>query len=172
MLPKSRFSKPIFGRSAGSTKLDRPYCKRFWQLRMIRANRFARIALRIAHATKILNIFWGYFVETILWGKKYRSSKWHYRQRKIIFELIMHFIADTDTDIIYFGIIFCSRCRHSCSLQFWGGRIADRNCFGIIFYFITDTDTEKYYFRIISALNSDKRYPFKTSTNLHLSGLF
>ena len=29
MLPKSRFSKPIFGRSAGSPKLDRPYCKRF-----------------------------------------------------------------------------------------------------------------------------------------------
>ena len=26
MLPESRFSKPIFGRSAGSTKLDRPYC--------------------------------------------------------------------------------------------------------------------------------------------------
>ena len=24
MLPKSRFSKPIFGHSAGSTKLDRP----------------------------------------------------------------------------------------------------------------------------------------------------
>ena len=30
MLPKSRFSTPIFGDSAGSTKLDRPYCKRFW----------------------------------------------------------------------------------------------------------------------------------------------
>ena len=30
MLPKSRFSKPIFGHSAGSTKLDRPYCKRLW----------------------------------------------------------------------------------------------------------------------------------------------
>ena len=30
MLPKSRFGKPIFGHSAGSTKLDRPYCKRFW----------------------------------------------------------------------------------------------------------------------------------------------
>ena len=29
MLPKSRFKKPIFGHSAGSTKLDRPYCKRF-----------------------------------------------------------------------------------------------------------------------------------------------
>ena len=29
MLPKSRLSKPIFARSAGSTKLDRPYCKRF-----------------------------------------------------------------------------------------------------------------------------------------------
>ena len=29
MLPKSRFSKPIFGHSAGSTKLDRPYCKQF-----------------------------------------------------------------------------------------------------------------------------------------------
>ena len=26
---KSRFSKPIFGNSAGSPKLDRPYCKRF-----------------------------------------------------------------------------------------------------------------------------------------------
>ena len=36
----------------------------------------------------------------------YRSSKWHYRQRKIIFELIMHFIADTDTDKYYFGINF------------------------------------------------------------------
>ena len=88
----------------------------------------------------------------------YRPSKWHYRQRKIIFELIMHFIADTDTDENYLELIFRSRCRHSCSLQFWGGRIADRNCFGIIFYFITDTDTEKYYFRIISAMNSDKRY--------------
>ena len=31
MLPKSQFSKPIFGQSAGSTKLDRPYCKRFWK---------------------------------------------------------------------------------------------------------------------------------------------
>ena len=31
MLPKSWFSKPIFGHSAGSTKLDRPYCKRFWK---------------------------------------------------------------------------------------------------------------------------------------------
>ena len=36
----------------------------------------------------------------------YRSSKWHYRQRKIIFELIMHIIADTDTDENYFGINF------------------------------------------------------------------
>ena len=30
MLPKSRFSKPLFGRSAVSPKLDRPHCKRFW----------------------------------------------------------------------------------------------------------------------------------------------
>ena len=30
MLPKSRFSKPLFGHSAGSPKLDRPHCKRFW----------------------------------------------------------------------------------------------------------------------------------------------
>ena len=29
MLPKSRFSKAIFGHSAGSTKLDRPHCKQF-----------------------------------------------------------------------------------------------------------------------------------------------
>ena len=32
MLPKSRFSKTIFGHPAGSTKLDRPYCKQFWYL--------------------------------------------------------------------------------------------------------------------------------------------
>ena len=31
MLPKYRFSKPISGHSAGSTKLDRPCRKRFWQ---------------------------------------------------------------------------------------------------------------------------------------------
>ena len=37
---------------------------------------------------------------------------------KIIFELIMNFIADTDTDKYYLGINFRSRCRHSCSLQF------------------------------------------------------
>ena len=35
--------------------------------------------------------------------KYYRSSKWHYRQRKNIFELIMHFIADTDADEYSFG---------------------------------------------------------------------
>ena len=51
----------------------------------------------------------------------YRSSKWHYKQRKHIFELIMHFIADTDTDKIYLGdLFFRSRCRHSCSLQLGG----------------------------------------------------
>ena len=76
----------------------------------------------------------------------YRSSKWHYRQRKILFELNMHFIADTDTDENYFGIVFCSRYRNSCSLQARGGGIADQNCFGHNFYFIADTDTEKYYF--------------------------
>ena len=39
-------------------------------------------------------------------GAPYRSSKWHYRQRKIILELIMHFIADTDTDPNDFRINF------------------------------------------------------------------
>ena len=34
------------------------------------------------------------------------SSKSHYRQRKIILELITRFIADADTDEIYFGINF------------------------------------------------------------------
>ena len=77
---------------------------------------------------------------------------------KIIFELIRQFIADPDTDQNYFGINFRSRYRHSWSLQFGGGRIADENYFGHNFYFIADTDTEKYYFRIISAVNSDKRY--------------
>ena len=33
MLPKPRLSKPTFGHSVGSTKLDRPYCKQFRTLR-------------------------------------------------------------------------------------------------------------------------------------------
>ena len=35
-----------------------------------------------------------------------RSSKWHYRQRKIIFALFMRFIVDADTDENDFGINF------------------------------------------------------------------
>ena len=77
--------------------------------------------------------------------------------RKIIFELIMHFMADTDTDENYLECFFGSRYRDSCSLQPGGGGIADQNCFGHNFHFIADTDTEKYYFRIISAMISDKR---------------
>ena len=50
------------------------------------------------------------------WIVVYRSSKWHCRHSKIISGLIMHFIADTDTDEICFGINFHCRCRHSCSL--------------------------------------------------------
>ena len=38
--------------------------------------------------------------------KDYRSSKWHYRQRKNILEIIVHFVADTDTDEDYFGMNF------------------------------------------------------------------
>ena len=36
----------------------------------------------------------------------YRSSEWRYRQRHIILELIMRFIADTDTGKIYVGVKF------------------------------------------------------------------
>ena len=77
----------------------------------------------------------------------------------MIFELIMRFIADTDTDENYSGInFFRSRCRHSCFfLQFPGGHIANKNDVGNSFDFIADADTEKYYFRIISAMNPDKR---------------
>ena len=42
----------------------------------------------------------------IIFTYEYRSSKWHYRQIKMIFKLIMHFIADTDADENYFGIDF------------------------------------------------------------------
>ena len=61
--------------------------------------------------------------------RTYRSSKWHYRQRKIIFALFKRFIADTDTDAdeMFFGINFRSRCRQSWSLHFEGGRTADKN---------------------------------------------
>ena len=52
----------------------------------------------------------------------YRSSKWHYRQREIICGLIMHFIADTDTDENCFGINLSLQMQTaSCSLQFRGG---------------------------------------------------
>ena len=67
----------------------------------------------------------------------------------------MHFVADTDTDENYFGLIFRSRYRYSCSLQFEGGHTADKILVGNNFCFIADTDTEKCYFRIISAMNSD-----------------
>ena len=61
---------------------------------------------------------------------------------------------DTDADKKPFGNIFRSRYRHSCSLQFWGGRIADENYFGHNFIdFIADTDADKYYVWIISAIN-------------------
>ena len=36
------------------------------------------------------------------------SSKWHHRQRENIFDLIMRFIADTDTAENYFGIFFAA----------------------------------------------------------------
>ena len=58
---------------------------------------------------------------------------------------------------IILKLIFRSRYRYSCSLQFGGGHAADKNDFGNNFYFIADTDTEKNYFRNISAMNSDKR---------------
>ena len=73
---------------------------------MIRANWFARVALRIARATMCVCVC------------VYRASKWHYRHRKMIFEVIWHCVADTDTDKTYFGIIFLlRRFRGSCSLQ-------------------------------------------------------
>ena len=39
-------------------------------------------------------------------GRDCRPSRWHYRQIKNIFELIMHVIADADTDKNYFGFHF------------------------------------------------------------------
>ena len=36
----------------------------------------------------------------------YRSSKWHYRERKFICGVMKHFIADTDADETCFGIHF------------------------------------------------------------------
>ena len=50
-----------------------------------------------------------------------------------------------------FESIFRSRCRHSCSLRFCGGHVADNKHFGYYFEFIAHTDTEKYDFRIISS---------------------
>ena len=63
----------------------------------------------------------------------------------------------TQTNIIL-ELLFRSRCRHSCSLQFKGGRIADKSDFGNYFDLIADADTEKYNFRTMSTMNSDKWY--------------
>ena len=58
------------------------------------------------------------------------SSKWHYRQKTIL-KLILHFVADADTDQNYFGIrVFIADAETGalCSLE--GGSIADKNYFG------------------------------------------
>ena len=77
------------------------------------------------------------------------KSKWYYRQRKTIFKLNMHFIADTDTDENDFGINSHDRCRDTAVLCSFEGPHSRKNSFGHTFDFIADTDTEKYYFRII-----------------------
>ena len=59
--------------------------------------------------------------ERIKGGGGYRSSKWHDRQRQFIFEFIMHFIADTDTDKIILELILGSRNRHQLFFAAWGG---------------------------------------------------
>ena len=47
-----------------------------------------------------------------------------------IFKLILHLIADADTDENYIGIHFPSRYRDSCSLQPRGGSIGDKSHLG------------------------------------------
>ena len=32
-------------------------------------------------------------------SRNYRASTWHYRQRKLYFKIVWHFVADTDTII-------------------------------------------------------------------------
>ena len=76
----------------------------------------------------------------------------------MIFESIMPFVADTDTDEKHFGINFSLQIRTQLFFAASrSGRIADQNIVGHNFDFIADTDTGKYYFRIISAMNLDKR---------------
>ena len=88
-----------------------------------------------------------------------RSSKWHYRQRKTLFDLSVHFIADTDT----FWNTFFVADTDSCFFQIKGSRIGENHNFGHKFCLIAGTDTEKYYFRIISAMKLDKRKPGRVS---------
>ena len=90
-------------------------------------------------------------------GLVYLSSK---LQKEICFELITHFIADTDTVSlqaeIILELVFRSRCRHNGSLQFKGAAW-QITLLSDILYFIADTDTEKYNFQMLSAMNLDKR---------------
>ena len=101
-----------FCRGAGPTLnwgLKKSFKSKEWVLVGIHSKRFTRTSPKTWEDSASLA------------EENYRSSKWHYRQRKIIFELIMHFIADADTDENYLEFIFGSRYRDSCSLQPGGG---------------------------------------------------
>ena len=74
---------------------------------------------------------------------------------KMIFELIWHFRADTDTYETILESMFSGRCREGCSPQLRGGQHSISKCIGYSYYFIVDKDTEKYYIRIIFALDLD-----------------
>ena len=107
---------------------------------------YFRIITNLTRNSLKMSFFRGHFESTN--GpqnyEKYRSSKWHDRQRKTTSELILHFITDTDTDENYFGIKFCVA--DTDTVVFCSCDIADKNCFGNNFCFIAVADTEKYCF--------------------------
>ena len=82
------------------------------------------------------------------------------REQLIMFELIWHVIADTDTDkTSILELNFCSRSRDSCSSELRVGSIEIEIVSNRGLYFIGVTDTKRSYFRIISAMNLVKMSP-------------
>ena len=71
-------------------------------------------------------------------------KSWHCRQRKIIFKLLMHCTADTDTDTkLFWNQLFVADADIAVLGSLKGGCVAGKKDFGRSFHFITDTDTDK-----------------------------
>ena len=127
--------------------LDRTKGASHWSTSKAKKHPLAKAPFRQARVIKIRLPYYDNDFRVDTRDGCYRSSKWHYRKRErnYIFDLIiMHFIADTDTDENYFEINFSWQIQMQLFFAVMrGGHLADKNSFENNFYFAADTDTEK-----------------------------